>query len=47
MTLVLQGVVSGLLFGGVYSLMAVGMTLLSLQLLLQVAVPLRGRRAAK
>jgi TRAP-type C4-dicarboxylate transport system permease small subunit len=29
-----------------YSLMAVGMTLLSLQLLLQVAVPLRGRRAA-
>src|SRR5258708_15950451 len=29
-----------------YSLMAVGMTLLSLQLLLQVAVPLCGRRAA-
>ncbi|MEA2946280.1 MAG: hypothetical protein QOI40_1610 [Alphaproteobacteria bacterium] len=29
-----------------YSLMTVGMTLLSLQLLLQVAVPLRGRRAA-
>ena len=29
-----------------YSLMAVGMTLLSLQLLLQVAKPLRGRRAA-
>jgi TRAP-type C4-dicarboxylate transport system permease small subunit len=29
-----------------YSLMAVGMTLLSLQLLLQVATPLRGRRAA-
>jgi TRAP-type C4-dicarboxylate transport system permease small subunit len=29
-----------------YSLMAVGMTLLGLQLLLQVAKPLRGRRAA-
>jgi TRAP-type C4-dicarboxylate transport system permease small subunit len=29
-----------------YSLMAVGMTLLGLQLLLQVARPLRGRRAA-
>jgi TRAP-type C4-dicarboxylate transport system permease small subunit len=29
-----------------YSLMTVGMTLLSLQLLLQVVVPLRGRRAA-
>ena len=29
-----------------YSLMAMGMTLLSLQLLLQVATPLRGRRAA-
>jgi TRAP-type C4-dicarboxylate transport system permease small subunit len=29
-----------------YSLMAVGMTLLSLQLFLQVAAPLRGRRAA-
>jgi len=28
MTLVLQGVVSGLLFGGVYSLMAVGLTLI-------------------
>jgi TRAP-type C4-dicarboxylate transport system permease small subunit len=28
-----------------YSLMAVGMTLLSLQLLMQVATPLRGRRA--
>jgi hypothetical protein len=27
-----------------YSLMAVGMTLLSVQLLLQVAGPLRGRR---
>jgi TRAP-type C4-dicarboxylate transport system permease small subunit len=29
-----------------YSLMTLGMTLLSLQLLLQVAAPLRGRRAA-
>jgi TRAP-type C4-dicarboxylate transport system permease small subunit len=29
-----------------YSLMAMGMTLLSLQLLMQVAAPLRGRRAA-
>jgi TRAP-type C4-dicarboxylate transport system permease small subunit len=29
-----------------YSLMTVGMTLLGLQLLLQVAEPLRGRRAA-
>ena len=28
MTLVLQGIVSGLLFGGVYSLMAVGLTLI-------------------
>src|SRR5207245_5718460 len=28
MTLVLQGVVGGLLFGGVYSLMAVGLTLI-------------------
>ncbi|HWM76429.1 MAG TPA: branched-chain amino acid ABC transporter permease, partial [Methylomirabilota bacterium] len=28
MTLVLQGLLSGLLFGGVYSLMAVGLTLI-------------------
>ena len=28
LTLVLQGLVSGLLFGGVYSLMAVGLTLI-------------------